>query len=324
MLPPNPTDKRCDVFDSTTDAFSGCADSGAAVWNTPAVDLAGGTVYAGTGNNYTTTDEEFQCAKEAKAANTSPDGCVAPGNHVESVVAMDLGTGAIRWAKRLGGYDAWTYNCLVNPGRTWCPSPYGADADFGANTNLFTATINGAPRELVGIGQKSGIYWALDRRTGNIVWNTLVGPGGALGGIEWGTAFDPQAIYTANANFTGKSFTLVSGQSSNKGSWQALDRSTGKIRWQTPVPSTCLLQCWAMGPVSVANGVMFGGVTNSGNTNMFALDAASGQVLWRFAAKGSVNSGPSIVDGTVFWGSGYGDMSSFGMAPGRKLYAFSL
>jgi len=293
------------------------------VWNTPAVDLAGGTVFFGTGNNYTTTDAEFDCAKAAKAANRSPDDCVDPDNHLESVLALDLATGRIKWAKRLGGYDAWNYNCLVNPGRTWCPSPYGDDFDFGANTNLFTATIGGAPRGLVGIGQKSGIYWALDRSTGEVVWNTLVGPGGELGGIEWGTAFDAQRIYTANANFGGAPFTLPSGQTSRKASWQALDPSTGKILWQTPVPATCGLACWAMGPVSVANGVMFAGTTAGTGTNMFALDAATGQVLWSFAAKGSVNSAPSIAGGMVFWGSGYADMASFGMAQGRKLYAFA-
>jgi polyvinyl alcohol dehydrogenase (cytochrome) len=323
VLPPNPTDKRCGVYNASTQEFAGCADSGAAVWNTPAVDIAGNAVYFGTGNNYTVTDEEYRCARDARAANRPDDDCVAADNHVESVLSLDLGTGRIKWAHKLGGFDAWNYNCVVNPGRTWCPSPYGEDYDFGANTNLFTATIAGAPRNLVGIGQKSGIYWALDRGTGEVVWNTLVGPGGALGGIEWGTAVDADRIYTANANFTGKSFTLPSGQTANKGSWQALDRSTGRILWQTPVPPGCTRVCWAMGPTSVANGVMFGGVTAPTGANMHALDAATGRVLWSYAAKGSVNSGPAIVDGTVFWGSGYSDMAAMGMTAGAKLYAFS-
>jgi polyvinyl alcohol dehydrogenase (cytochrome) len=78
-----------------------------------------------------------------------------------------------------------------------------------------------------------------------------------------------------------------------------------------------------MGPVSVANGVMFGGVTAPSGMNMHALDAATGRVLWSYAATGSVNSGPAIVDGTVFWGSGYSDMAAMGMAAGAKLYAFA-
>jgi len=38
---------------------------------------------------------------------------------------------------------------------------------------------------IVGLGQKSGIYWALNPDNGNIVWSTPVGPGSSLGGIEW-------------------------------------------------------------------------------------------------------------------------------------------
>jgi len=37
---------------------------------------------------------------------------------------------------------------------------------------------------------------------------------------------------------------------------------------------------------------------------MFALDGKTGEILWRFSRGSSVNSGPSGVDGTVYWGSG--------------------
>ena len=55
---------------------------------------------------------------------------------------------------------------------------------------------------------------------------------------------------------------------------------------------------------------------------MFALDAATGAILWRFAAGGSVNSGPAVVRGMVFWGSGY---STAAEGSGNdRFYAFSL
>jgi len=42
--------------------------------------------------------------------------------------------------------------------------------------------------------------------------------------------------------------------------------------------------------------------------------------LWRFAAGASVNAGPAIVDGTVYWGSGY---NGLGLGSGStKFYAF--
>jgi polyvinyl alcohol dehydrogenase (cytochrome) len=322
-VPANPTDKRCTTFDSASQDFKGCADSGVAVWNTPAIDVLKNTAYFATGNNYTVTDAEFECAKAAKAAGTSNANCPAAGNLIESIIAVDLLTGRIKWTRKLGGFDAWNYQCLYNPGATWCPGPYGTDYDFGSNTNLITTTINGVRRDLVGVGQKSGIYWAVDANTGQVVWNTLVGPGSFLGGIEWGTAYDGKYIYAGNGNLSGTVHTLQpSGVQHDGGSWTALDPATGKIVWQTP--SKGAKPNGALGAVSVANGVVFGGAISPSGDNMFAMDAASGKPLWSFAAGGSVNSGPSIVDGMVFWGAGYEHFAAVGMNGAKKLYAFSL
>jgi polyvinyl alcohol dehydrogenase (cytochrome) len=71
--------------------------------------------------------------------------------------------------------------------------------------------------------------------------------------------------------------------------------------------------------VSVANGVMYAG---SYSGQMYALDTISGKILWNFASGGSVIDGPSIVDSTLYWGSGYRNIP-----PGignNKVYAFSL
>ena len=54
--------------------------------------------------------------------------------------------------------------------------------------------------DLVGAGQKSGQYWALDPDTGAVVWVTQAGPGGTAGGLQWGSAVDGKRVYTANAN----------------------------------------------------------------------------------------------------------------------------
>jgi polyvinyl alcohol dehydrogenase (cytochrome) len=54
----------------------------------------------------------------------------------------------------------------------------------------------------------------------------------------------------------------------------------------------------------------------------FALDAATGQIKWQFVSGGSVNSGAAIVNGVVYWGSGY---SNFGLgSANNKFYAFGL
>jgi polyvinyl alcohol dehydrogenase (cytochrome) len=285
--------------------------SGGAVWgSTPVVDATRGSLYVTTGNNYTVPESVKACQEANPGAST----CVAPDDYFDSVVALDLATGGIKWGRRVMGYDAWTVACLgLPPGVTWCPSPAGPDYDFGSGPNLFTATVNGQPRTLLGAGQKSGVYWALDPGTGAIVWSTLVGPGAALGGIQWGSATDGNRVYVAVSNFNRQQYTLQpSGQTWNAGSWSALDAATGRILWQTPDP----LAASDMGMVSVANGVVFAGSDDPTGT-FYALDAASGQILWRFASGGSTVAGPAIVQGRLYWGSGY----NIG-TPNNKLYAF--
>ena len=54
---------------------------------------------------------------------------------------------------------------------------------------------------------------------------------------------------------------------------------------------------------------------------MYALDAASGDVLWSFESGGSSMSGAAISNGEVYWGAGYTNL--FG-TPNDKLVAFSV
>ena len=50
----------------------------------------------------------------------------------------------------------------------------------------------------------------------------------------------------------------------------------------------------------MANGVVYASsmAKLATQNQMFALDAATGQILWEFGAGSSVNSGPAVVDGT--------------------------
>ena len=61
------------------------------------------------------------------------------------------------------------------------------------------------------------------------------------------------------------------------------------------------------------------------NPDMFALDGTTGQILWSFSAGSSVNAGPAIVGGTVYWGTGYGHLGpALPFTGNDKFYAFSL
>jgi len=173
-------------------------------------------------------------------------------------------------------------------------------------------------------GQKSGFLWAFDPEDGAMRWATSVGPGGIFGGIEWGTATDGKRIYVAISNSSHISKPLINGQTATGGFWNALDAATGKILWQTPDPDVTACgkpPCPAFsdyGAVSEANGVVYGGSLSG---KMLALDAQTGKILWTFTTAGSVIDGPSIVNGVLYWGSGYGRV---GGTPNNKLYAFSV
>jgi polyvinyl alcohol dehydrogenase (cytochrome) len=287
--------------------------NGGAVWgSSPVVDRETGMLYVGTGNNYSTPPG--MCDMPDQTGCTPPD----PADHIDSIVALNLRTGALTWSRPTLTADTWTV-----------AERYGPDFDFGASPNLFTTAISGHRRTLLGIGQKSGVYWALDPATGAIVWDTAVGPGSPIGGIEWGAAVDGQRIYVEIGNWSQIPYTLqgtgpYAGQTVTGGSWAALDPATGRVLWQTPDPGSFI----DIGALSVANGLVYAGSLAASGPNMYALDAATGTVRWSFASGGAVISAPAVVDGTVYWGSGY---RTQGFPPplgyygdNDKLYAFSL
>jgi polyvinyl alcohol dehydrogenase (cytochrome) len=302
--------------------------AGGAFVNPPAIDLERGLVYAGAGNLYTEPASVTACLNSAP--NGWSESCFPSDARFNSVVAFDIHTGQPRWSFRGSGFDAWQLACGNQPPSvTWCASPaIGAATgprfatwDFaGAGANVFTARINGhggRRRDLVGIGQKTGIYWVLDAATGKYVYSSLVGPGSDPGGIQWGTAFDGRRIYAAIGHNTRQPYTLPSGQTITGGSWAALDPSTGRILWQTADP----LGAPDLAALTIANGVLYAGSMQHVGEQLYALDAATGTILWRFVAGGSVVSGPAVVDGTVYWGTGYARTGGVG---NNKFYAFSI
>jgi polyvinyl alcohol dehydrogenase (cytochrome) len=284
--------------------------AGAAVWGSPALDRRRHSLYVSTGNNYTTPE----------GVATLP-----PGDHIESIMSLDPDTGAIKWSQRMTEGDAFVIADLF-----LTPPTGGPDWDFGAGPNLYRTQIGGKPQDVVGAGQKSGIYWAVNPDDGSVLWKAPVGPGGHLGGIHWGTAVDPQHVYVGVNDELGVPYTLQgsgpqAGTSTSVGSWAAIDPGTGVVQWQiaNPTMTAELGGTSVNSPLSAVNGVVFGGSMDPQGT-MFAFDGATGKVLWSFASGATVYGGPAIgLDGTVYWGNGYPNSSRllFG-TPGGTLYAF--
>jgi polyvinyl alcohol dehydrogenase (cytochrome) len=287
--------------------------SGGAVWgSTPAIDPQTNTVYVTTGNNYSVPAS----AKTCQDNGGTPAECLSPNDHVDSIMALDRTTGAIKWATGVQGFDDWIVSCIPGVAPNPCPTATpGPDYDFGSGANLFTVGSGKNARKLVGAGAKSGIYWAMDAKTGEIVWSNEAGPGSTLGGIEWGTATDGKRIYIAEANAGFKPYPNNPGLSS-WGSWAALDAATGQTIWQMSDPNPS----FDLGAVSVSNGVMFAG---SMSGHMYAINAATGTVLKDVVGQGSSNAGPAIDNnGVVYWGNGY---ARFGFGAGSTtFYALSV
>jgi polyvinyl alcohol dehydrogenase (cytochrome) len=296
--------------------------SGGAVWDTPSINPSTGLVYFGTGNNYTVPDSVTAC--EDAASPPGSGNCTAADDLFDAMVAVDMKTGAVAWSSKTLAYDAWSVACFfLPPGVTWCPSPEGPDYDMGgAGPNVLTVKIGNTPRDVVGIGQKSGFYWMFDAKTGQLLWKTLVGPGSALGGMEWGTATDGSHIYVNIGNLYGIPYhptqngVIDTSVTLTGGSFAALDPATGMIQWQTGDPTGNI----DIGAVSSAGGVVFSG---SMDGTMYALNGNTGAILWSYASGASVNSGPAIVGNNVYWGTGY---SHLGLGTGgvNKLFDFAV
>ncbi len=253
--------------------------SGAAVWSTVSIHPAASRLYLTTGNQYTNPETNFS----------------------DAIIALDLDTGRVIWAYQAKFGDRFTADCARNS------SECGPDYDFGTIPLTFRGP-NG--KQLIGAGQKSGAFYALDPRDGKLVWKTEVGTGRFLGSIVFGNATDGERIYVAISNAYRKI---------KQGSLAALDGATGKVIWQTLSPDGFSNH----GPVTVI-GSGAGRLVLAGSTGNFvrAYNAESGEILWEFDTGGAVAGGPVVVEGVLYVGSGFGQ---FGVGkPNNKLYAFSI
>lgn len=299
--------------------------TGGGVWSSNfVVDRERATVFASSGNNYShpVAPAYVACIAAGGTAAT----CNSPEDHVDSILALDMRSGHIRWAKKFvtwdqpgvtDGSDTWNVACIIpiNPGN--CPTNPGPDYDFASSPNLITFEDHrGRRHTLLGAGQKSGIYYALDPDNGAELWHTQVGPGSSLGGMEWGSATDGKRIYVSIANLYG-----IPTANGGAGSWSALDPQTGAILWQVGDPNAAI----AIGPLTAADGVVFVSSMAGSPTapTMLALNAETGQTVWTYASGSSVNAGAAVADGVVYWGSGYAHLGIPGFTGNDKFFAFS-
>jgi len=317
--------------------------AGATMFSPPAVDVSAGLVYGTFGQPYTEPASVTACHT---AHGGFTESCEQPGSYLKSLVAFDMRTGTPRWSYRVQGHGPWLQACGHQPAAvTWCADEAdGEKWDLGGSgVNVMRLHRRGRNdgddhdvRDVVGLGGKSGVYVLLDAKTGAFIWSSVIGPGGDQGGMEWGTATDGDRIYVSITNHHHISYRLtangvLTSTAVTGGSWAALDPFTGRILWQTAdpqvetLPGVGVVGVWDLAPVTVAHGVLYAAsmAKLAFQNQMFALDAATGEILWQFGAGSSVNACPAVVDGTVYWGAGYARSGIEGSG-NQQFFAFSL
>jgi polyvinyl alcohol dehydrogenase (cytochrome) len=277
--------------------------AGGGIWASPTIDPRRGAVYVSTGNGY------------ADPAQPMTD----------AVLALDLQSGRVRWARQLLSNDSWTLGCrATNTGNPNCPLALGPDYDFSASPAL--ATIDG--RDLLVLPQKSGMTYALDPdRQGALVWQHRIGQGSGRGG-QWGGAVDDRQAY----------FGVGDATTNAPGGMVAVKLATGERVWYAPPARTL---CGAPGrdcnaaqgaAVTAIPGAVLSGSYDGG---LRAYAADDGSLLWQFdtnrefttvngvrANGGSMDGpGPTVAGGLLFVNSGYGGIAG---RPGNVLLVFGV
>ena len=290
--------------------------SGGGVWNAATLDPQHDTLYIGTGDNY-----------------SDP---VSPMS--DSIVALKMSTGEVEWWHQFTK-DAWNSSCYLDD-KTSCPDSDGPDFDFAESPILIT--LPSGKRALI-VGQKSGVAYGLDPdNRGKVLWQSRLGKGGTVGGIQWGSATDGRYMYAAlsdiefrNTRINGGNDAASEVDPTKGGGIFALRVDNGERIWQTPPPG-----CGTRRPCSPAQsaavtaipGVVF---SSSLDGHLRAYSTADGKIIWDYDTARefkTVNGvpghggamdvgGPIVAGGMLFVSSGYARRS---LMPGNVLVAFGL
>ena len=269
-----------------------------ATWITGSFDPELNLIYWGTGN---------------PGPDWNGDARKGDNLYSDSVVALDVDTGQLKWHFQFTPHDVWDWDAVQ--------IPVLADLEF-----------QGRQRKLMMWANRNAYYYLLDRETGEFLqgrpfakqtWSkgldskgrpmvkdgmkpskkgTLVYPG-VGGGTNWySPSFSPQTgllyvsasdyadiYYTNPAEYVvGEEFLGSFGQANpddpGYGAIRALVPQTGELKWEYRLHARA-----RAGILTTAGDVLFSGAPEGG---FFALDAASGQELWRINLGGTAIAAP--------------------------------
>jgi alcohol dehydrogenase (cytochrome c) len=272
---------------------------GGVTWTPVTIDTKTNTVYYGTGS---ATPLYFPAWRPGSAPRT------------DSLIAVDLGTGKLKWWQQQMAHNEWSYDTAQPP-------------------LVYNGKVGGKKRRVVSVATMEGVWFCYDAATGRPIYQRVkvidrtehppLQPGkpvvvypGSIGGLNFSpAAYDPKSNYIFNAAAETASVMiqkkLTPTQKKRKralgdiflglqngdfgqylpgwhdhGSISAIDVNTGRRVWKllTPEPER--------GGVSItASGIGFAG---GGDGNLRAFDLKSGKLLWKFQTGRQIAAGPSI------------------------------
>ena len=303
-LIPDPGEPGADTWESAASLKHG----GGSLWTPLSLDALAGIVYLPVGN-------------------PAPDfyGELRPGANLytNSIVALDTKTGKLLWYRQFIPHDV-------------------HDADLSQVSPLFETTIDGKTHAVITVSGKDGLLRLLDRNSHDQFYEvpittrenvdalpTVEGVHrcpGLLGGMEWnGPAYDPgsNTLFVPAVDWCGvfsktpKDPPIMQGmhyyggavasepREKSKGWLTAFDASTGKERWKYASPTPLVA-----GVTATSGGVLF---TGDLNNDFLALDAKTGEVLYRFNTGGSIGGGviSYALDGKQYVAATSGTVSAF-------------
>lgn len=251
-------------------------------WEPPLVG-GDGSVTFGIGNPYQSI--------------ASAIGAPSRGLYTDSEVNLDAATGKLRWYYQAVPDDFEDHDLQASP---------------------IAASIGGAP--VIVTGGKMGYVYALNARTGALLWKAPVGEHnghdddsalalshqlriklpytmlpGSLGGILSNMAVADGSVYVATIDLPIIATTLstVDGDKAGgpaSGEVEALSLATGKVEWDIKVPSLPL------GAATVSRDLVF---TTLNTGQLLALNRDTGAIVYRHQLPTSTNAPISVFGNTV-------------------------
>jgi len=295
---------------------------GGGVWMTPSFDRKTHMVYFVVGNQ-------------------SPDlyGAIRPGDNLytDSMVAVDLETGAYKWHSQYVPHDVW-------------------DLDAVSATILTQAKdASGKVTDVVIHGGKTGHVYVNDRASGKLIrfseamipqenmWVLPTPQGarmlpGANGGVEWSpmavnpklhmayaaNLHQPMTYHVEEAPYPGGSKLWLGGAfktiptEEQWGQLVAVNLDSGKVMWKHKTPQPLI-----GGVLATAGDIVFNGEANGWYK---AYDARTGKELWKFNCGAGVNS-PGVaymVNGKQYIAVAAGGNNQIDSKRGNSVFVFAL